>query len=83
MKYGSLKSNVCWRSSVIDMPAITASTWLDWRACTAASKPSWRISTSKPWSFAIARSRSMSMPTSSPFASVNSNGANVVSVPIT
>lgn len=45
---GSLKSNVCWRSSVIDMPAMTPSTWFDCRACRAASNPSWRISTSKP-----------------------------------
>jgi hypothetical protein len=40
VKYGSLKSKVCLRSSVIDMPAMTASTWFDCSACRAASNPS-------------------------------------------
>ena len=64
----------------MDMPAITASAWLDSRAATAASKPRDCRSYSKPSSEAMAASRSTSMPTKLLSLSVNSNGAKVVSV---
>ncbi|MCY1237191.1 hypothetical protein D9M72_498780 [compost metagenome] len=67
----------------MDMPAMTPSTWLEDSACRAALKPSDLISTANPWFLAISRMMSMSMPVSSPPASRNSNGANVVSVPMT
>ena len=67
----------------MDMPAITPSTWLEDSACRAALKPSDLISTLNPCFLAMSRMMSMSMPVSSPPASRNSNGANVVSVPMT
>ncbi len=81
-KYGSEKSNVCLRSSVIDMPAMTPATCPDCNDCRAASKPTDLMSTVKPPRSATSRIRSMSMPVSSPLVSRNSNGAKVVSVAI-
>ena len=71
------------RASVMDIPAMTPSTWLEDSACSAALKPRDLISTWNPWFLAISRMMSMSMPVSSPPASRNSNGAKVVSVPMT
>ena len=62
------------------MPAIMPSDWPDCTDWSDASKPSTWISYWKPWSSAMAFSRSMSMPTKLPCASWNSNGAKVVSV---
>ena len=66
---------------MMDMPAMTTSTWLELRACNAALNPSDCISTLKPSSLAMPRISSMSMPVILPFSRY-SNGANVVSVPI-
>jgi len=82
-KYGSEKSKIFLRSSVMDMPAMTPSAWPAWTAWRAASKPSAFTSTSKPWRSATSFMRSTSMPVMLPEASRNSNGAKVVSVAMT
>ncbi len=53
-KYGSEKSKISLRSSVIDMPAMTPATWLDCRAWRAASNPTDFTSTSNPLRSAMA-----------------------------
>jgi hypothetical protein len=79
--YGSEKSTAFLRSSVIDIADAMTSIWPAFRAEMSASKPRSLNCTLNPAFAPIARIRSMSNPTNSPFSPRASKGGKVGSVP--